>query len=106
YIEDYPFCGLFTFHGMNGFVQQPTEYYLRPVNLMVRYTGLYDDFRCYGNKLEMEVSLGYVYYDILTFSISEYPALLRIRHRPVISISSSISASPNLDSSIDSVSRG
>src|SRR5699024_7520656 len=57
YIEDYPSCGLFTFHGVKGFAQQqPTEYYLRPVNLVLRLKGLYDHWWCHGNKLEMEVS--------------------------------------------------
>ena len=56
YIEDYPNCGLFTFHGVKGFSgRQPTEYYLRPVNLLWNRNGLYDKMWCYGNKLEMEV---------------------------------------------------
>ncbi|KAI2804525.1 hypothetical protein BLOT_003511 [Blomia tropicalis] len=33
YIEDYPYCGLFTFHGIEGFILQPTNYYLRPNHL-------------------------------------------------------------------------
>jgi len=55
YIEDYPECGLFTFHGVKGFVSQPTEYFPRPVNLMIRRKGLYDHMMCYQNRLEMEV---------------------------------------------------
>ncbi len=57
YIEDYPHCGLFTFHGVKGFSgRPPTEYYLRPVNLWLRRKSLYDHTWCTGGQLEMEVS--------------------------------------------------
>ncbi|KAJ6216731.1 hypothetical protein RDWZM_007888 [Blomia tropicalis] len=59
YIEDYPYCGLFTFHGIEGFILQPTNYYLRPVNLVIRKNGLYNNV-CYGDRLEMEHYYDYV----------------------------------------------
>lgn len=57
YIEDYPYCGLFTFHGVKGFSgKPPTEYYLRPVNLWLQKKSLYDRNWCTGGQLEMEVN--------------------------------------------------
>ena len=53
YIENMPKFGLWTYHQKNGFDQQPTEYYVRPVNLRV-YQELNHWF-CYKERLEMEV---------------------------------------------------
>ncbi|KAJ6216732.1 hypothetical protein RDWZM_007889 [Blomia tropicalis] len=55
YIEDYPYCGLFNFHGIKGFVRQPTDYYLRPVNLVIQKKGLYNRVCYVTNKNGIEL---------------------------------------------------
>ena len=59
---------MWTYHEKNGFgKQQPLEYLMRPVNMLV-YEELESDRKCYKGRLEMEV-MGQM--ELLSFMITK-----------------------------------
>ncbi|KAH9405708.1 hypothetical protein TYRP_014002 [Tyrophagus putrescentiae] len=65
YIENMPNFGLWTYHWKNGFIHQPIEYWMRPVNILV-FKELQRHY-CYKEKLEMELYFDYLIDQMLAF---------------------------------------
>ncbi|XP_017460714.1 PREDICTED: uncharacterized protein LOC108354031, partial [Rhagoletis zephyria] len=83
FVEDMPTAGLWTFHGRNGFgEQQPLEYLIRPVSMVV-WDQLENDF-CYKGRLEMEFYYDFVYDQLLAFRERRQPHLTFIHMSTVV----------------------
>ena len=55
YLEQQPSFGLWTYHGRSGFLRQPLEYLMRPVNILV--SAQLNSWYCYKGRLEFAVRM-------------------------------------------------